>query len=74
MYIKGELTTEHIQALLKNVITTSRKFKSSINNFSIIAATTFLFILFMVKLTFQAIQLSIYLISAILFAVFIVQK
>ena len=71
MVIKGKLTTEHLQALLKNYITTSDKFKSSINNLSVVAAAIFLCILFIVKPTFQLIPISIYFTSAILFALLV---
>lgn len=71
MVIKGKLTTEHLQALLKNYITTSDKFKSSINNLSVAAAAMFLCILFIVKPTFQLIPISIYFTSAILFALLV---
>ena len=71
MVIKGKLTTEHLQALLKNYITTSDKFKSSINNLSVAAAAIFLCILFIVKPTFQLIPISIYFTSAILFALLV---
>lgn len=77
MYIKGELTTEHAQALMKNALAASGKLKKTIDNLTAAVAVIFLAVTFLVKPSFHPIQLGIYIISAILLALLlsaIIQK
>lgn len=68
MYIKGVLAKENIEALLKNVFITTGKFKNQLTNLSILAGAIIFIVLFMVKPSFQPVQLSIYVILAIFVA------
>src|SRR5699024_2310287 len=77
MYIKGELTTEHAQALMKNALAASGKLKKTIDNLTAAVAVIFPAVTFLVKPSFHPIQLGIYIISAILLALLlpaIIQK
>lgn len=71
MYIKGELTTAHKHAFIKNYMNTSDEFKKLNTSITIVVTLLLLVITLLVKPTFEPILLGIYFTSALLVALLV---